>query len=103
MKPSGHGAGNSVRARRTSSGGGAPDLGDTWHLDDVFLTIHGERHCLWRAVDQDGHVLEILVRRRRDRIAAKTFFRRLLKGCQDAPRVIVTDHLKSYRAAKREM
>jgi putative transposase len=80
-----------------------PRPGDKWHLDEVFLTIRSERHYLWRAVDQDGHVLDILVQRRRDKRAAKTFFRKLLKGCQSAPRVIITDKLKSYGAAKREL
>src|SRR5215813_11641179 len=80
-----------------------PRPGDTWHLDEVFLTINGARHYLWRAVDQDRNVLDILVQRRRDTIAAKKFFRKLLKGCQDVPRVIITDRLKSYGAAKREM
>jgi putative transposase len=77
--------------------------GDKWHLDEVFLTIHGERHYLWRAVDQDGTVLDILVQRRRDKHAAKKFFRKLLKGCRYVPRVIITDRLKSYGAAKREI
>jgi putative transposase len=80
-----------------------PQRGDKWHLDEVFLTIRGERHYLWRAVDQNGHVLDILVQRRRDKKAAKKFFRKLLKGCQYAPRVIITDKLKSYGAAKREL
>jgi putative transposase len=87
---------NQLRHRR-------PRPGDTWHLDEVFLKIHGERHYLWRAVDQDGNVLDILVQRRRDKIAAKRFFRKLLKGCRYVPRVIVTDRLKSYGAAKREI
>ena len=77
--------------------------GDKWHLDEVFLTIHGERHYLWRAVDQDGTVLDILVQRRRDKHAAKKFFRKLLNGCRYVPRVIITDRLKSYGAAKREI
>ena len=72
-------------------------------MDEAFLTIHDERHYLWRAVDQAGNVLDILVQRRRDKQAAKQFFRKLLKGCQYVPRVIVTDKLKSYGAAKREM
>src|SRR5262245_11498965 len=80
-----------------------PQPGDTWHLDEVFLTIHGERHYLWRAVDQDGHILDILVQRRRDKHAAKKFFRKLLKGATYVPRVIMTDQLKSYGAAKREI
>jgi putative transposase len=87
---------NQLRRRR-------PQPGDKWHLDEVFLTIHGERHYLWRAVDQDGHVLDILVQRRRDKHAAKKFFRKLLKGLTYVPRVIITDQLKSYGAAKREM
>jgi putative transposase len=75
-----------------------PRLGDKWHMDEMFLTIKGERHYLWRAVDQDGHVLDILVQRRRDQQAAKKFFRKLLKGVTYVPRVIVTDKLKSYGA-----
>jgi putative transposase len=80
-----------------------PRPGDKWHLDEVFLTIHGERHYLWRAVDQDGHVLDILVQRRRDKHAAKKFFRKLLKGLKYVPRVIITDKLRSYGAAKQEI
>jgi putative transposase len=80
-----------------------PQRGDTWHLDEVFLTIYGERHYLWRAVDQDGHVLDILVQSRRNKKAAKKFFRQLLKGCQYVPRVLITDKLASYGAAKREI
>jgi putative transposase len=80
-----------------------PRPGDKWHMDEVFLTIHGERQYLWRAVDQDGHVLDSLVQRRRDRNAAKKFFRKLLKGLAYAPRVIIRDQLRSYSAAMREM
>jgi putative transposase len=80
-----------------------PRPGDKWHLDEVFLTINGQRHYLWRAVDQDGHVLDILVQRRRDKAAAKKFFRKLLKGLTYVPRVIITDKLPSYGAAKREI
>jgi putative transposase len=87
---------NQLRRRR-------PRLGDKWHLDEVFLTIHGERHYLWRAVDQDGQILDILVQRRRDKHAAKKFFRKLLKGLAYVPRVIITDKLKSYGAAQREI
>jgi putative transposase len=68
-----------------------------------FLSIRGERHYLWRAVDQDGHVLDILVQRQRDKRAAKTFFRKLLKGLAYVPRVIITDQLRSYGAARREI
>ena len=71
-------------------------------LDEVFITINKERHYLWRAVDQDGTVLDILMQRRRDKKAAKKFFRKLLKGCRYVPRVLITDKLKSYGAAKRE-
>src|SRR5258708_31537254 len=85
---------NELRRRR-------PRCGDKWHLDEVFLTIRGERHYLWRAVDQDGNVLDILVQSRRNKHAAKRFFRKLLKGLQYVPRVIIADKLKSYAAAKR--
>jgi putative transposase len=72
-------------------------------MDEVLLTIKGERHYLWRAVDQEGNVLDILVQRRRDKKAAKKFFRKLLKGLTYVPRVIVADKLKSYGATKREI
>ena len=62
-----------------------PQPGDKWYLDEVFLTINGKRHYLWRAVDQDDNVLDILVQSRRNKQAAKKFFRTLLKGCQDVP------------------
>src|SRR5882762_6394221 len=77
--------------------------GDRWHLDEVFLKINGRHHYLWRAVDQDGDVLDILVRSRRDKKAAKKFFRKLLKGLRYVPRVIITEKLKSYGAAKAEV
>ena len=80
-----------------------PRPGDKWHLDEVLLTINGERHYLWRAVDQDDNVLDILVQRRRNKRAAKKFFRKLLKGLTYVSRVIITDKLKSYGAAKREI
>jgi putative transposase len=80
-----------------------PKPGGKWHLDEVCVTIRGERHDLWCAVDQGGNVLDILVQRRRDKKAAKQFFRKLLKGLSDVPRVIITDKLRSYGAAKREM
>jgi putative transposase len=75
--------------------------GDKWHLDEVFIRINGTIHYLWRAVDQHGNVLDILVQSRRDAKAAKKFFRRLLKGLQYVPRVLVTDKLASYGAAHR--
>ena len=74
-------------------------LGDTWYLDEVFITIQGQRQYLWRAVDQDGDCLDILVQRRRHQRAAERFFRRLLKGQGSEPRWLVTDKLRSYDAA----
>lgn len=71
--------------------------------DEVFLTIKGEHHDLWRAGDQDGNILDILVQRRRKTRAAKKIFRKRLKGLTYVPRVIVTDQLKSDGAAKREL
>ena len=76
-------------------------LGDTWFLDEVFVTINGERQYLWRAVDQDGDVIDILVQSRRNRRAAERFFRKLLKGQGRVPFRLVTDRLKSYGAALR--
>ena len=72
-------------------------------MDEVFLTNRGERHSLWPAVDQDGNVLDILVQSQRNKKSAKRFFRKLLKGLQYIPRVSITDKLKSYGAAKREI
>ena len=69
----------------------SPRPGDQWHLDEVFIKINGRIHYLWRAVDQDGVVLDILVQRRQHQQAAKKFFRTLLKGCQYAPRVVIPD------------
>jgi putative transposase len=69
----------------------------------VFVRIRGKQHYLWRAVDQDGNVLGILVQSRRSAKAVKRFFRKLLKGLQYVPRVIVTDKLRSYAAAKRDI
>jgi putative transposase len=80
-----------------------PQPGDKWHLDEVFIRIRGKIHYLWRAVDQDGNVLDILVQSRRNAKAAKRFFRKLLKGLRYAPRVLITDKLGSYGAAKREI
>ena len=72
-------------------------------MDEVFITINGKLHYLWRAVDQDDNVLDILVQSRRNKQAAKKFFRKLLKGLTYAPRVVITDKLRSYGAAKREI
>ncbi|MCP5127551.1 MAG: IS6 family transposase [Gammaproteobacteria bacterium] len=81
----------------------APRRGDKWHLDEVYLSINGQRYYLWRAVDQDGYVLDILVQSRRNKRAAKRFFRKLLKGLCYVPRVIITDKLKSCEAARKEL
>src|SRR5262249_11972508 len=81
----------------------SPRLGDRWHLDDVFLKINGRLHYLWRAGDQDGDILDILVQTKRNKTAAKKFFRKLLKGLRYFPRMIITDKLKSYTAAKVEV
>ena len=80
-----------------------PCPGDKWHLDEVVITIAGTRHRLWRAVDQHGRVLDVLVQSRRDKRAAKRLLRKLLKKQGRAPRVMVTDKLRSYGAAKREI
>ena len=76
-------------------------LGDTWYLDELFVNIQGRRQYLWRAVDQDGDVIDILVQSRRDRQAAARFFRKLLKGQGRRPRRLITDKLLSYGAAHR--
>jgi putative transposase len=87
---------NQLRRRR-------PRPGDKWFLDEVFLPINGTRHYLWRAIDQDDHMLDILVQSRRNTKAAKKFVKKLLKGLCSVPRVLITDQLKSYAAAKREV
>jgi len=76
---------------------------DTWHLDEVVVIIKGQQHYLWRVVDAQGQVVDILMQRHRDKRAAKRFFRTLLQPTDFAPRVIVTDKLKSYGAAKKEL
>src|SRR3954466_13916186 len=68
-----------------------PGVGDKWHLDEVCLTIRGQKHWLWRAVDQDGVVLDVLVQKRRDKRAAKRLLRKLLKKQARMPRVMITD------------
>jgi putative transposase len=78
-----------------------PAPGDKWHLDEVAITIGGQKHWLWRAVDQHGVVLDILVQSRRNAKAAKRLLRKLLKKQGMAPRVMITDKLASYAAAKR--
>jgi putative transposase len=87
---------NSLRRRR-------PRPGDKWHVDEVFIKICGKTQYLWREVDQQGTVLDILVTFRRDARAATKFFRKLLKGLEYVPRVLITDKLASYGAARRRM
>ncbi|MCX4538043.1 IS6 family transposase [Streptomyces sp. NBC_01669] len=74
-----------------------PRPGDKWHLDEVFIKVNGKMRYLWRAVDQDGNVLDILVQDRRDTAAARRFLRKLLKGLEYVPRVVVTDKLRSSK------
>ena len=90
------GAGYARRLRRRQG-----RLGDTWFLDEVFVTINGRRQYLWRAVDQDGDVIDIIVQPRRDGRAARRFFRKLLKSQRQEPFRLVTDKLASYRVAHR--
>jgi putative transposase len=80
-----------------------PRPGDKWYMDEVFIRIQGVQHYLWRAVDQDGVVLDILVQARRDSDAAKRFFKRRLTRLHYEPRVIVTDQLRSYGVAQRQL
>jgi putative transposase len=87
---------NQLRRRR-------PHPGDKWHLDEVFVKINGITHYLWRAVDQHGNVLDVLVQSRRNAKAAKRFFGKLLEGLRYVPRVLVTDKLASYGVAQREL
>ena len=76
-------------------------MGDTWHLDELFVTLNGHQQYLWRAVNEDGDVLDILVQARRNRRAAVRFFRKLLKRQGCVPRRLITDKLRSYPAACR--
>jgi len=78
-------------------------FGDTFFIDEVFIKMGGKQHYLWRAVDRDGEVVDVLLQKRRDSVAAKRFFKRLLKKQSNEPRSIVTDKLGSYRVAHREL
>ena len=80
-----------------------PGSGDSVFIDEVFVKIQGRQHYLWRAVDQDGEVVDVFLRRRRDGKAAKRFFKRLLRTSGSEPRRIVTDKLRSYGVAQREL
>ena len=77
--------------------------GDTFYIDEVFVKINGKQHYLWRAVDQDGEIVDVYLQGKRDGAAAKRFFKRLLRshGCE--PRKIFTDKLRSYGVAHREI
>ncbi len=86
------------RLRRRHQG-----YGDTYYLDEVFVRIRGVQHYLWRAVDQDGEVVDVFLQRRRDGAAAKRFFKRLLRASGNEPRRIITDKLRSYGVAHREL
>jgi len=77
--------------------------GDTFYIDEVFIKINGKQHYLWRAVDQDGEVVDVFLQSRRDGAAAKRFFKRLLRSHGSEPRKIVTDKLRSYGVAHREV
>jgi putative transposase len=103
MRRSENGASSSVRLTPTACGANLLDRATGGTSTKLFLKINGRLHYLWRAVDQDGDALDILVQRRRDKKAAKKFFRKLLKGLRYVPRVIITDKLKSYSAAKAEV
>ena len=86
------------RLRRRHQG-----FGDTFYLDEVFVRIQGLQHYLWRAIDQDGEVVDVFLQRRRDGVAAKCFFKRILRASGNDPRRIVTDKLRSYGVAHREL
>jgi len=78
-------------------------FGDTFYIDEVFVKINGKQHYLWRAVDQDGEVVDVYLQAKRDGAAAKRFFKRLLRSHGGEPRTIVTDKLRSYGVAHREL
>lgn len=80
-----------------------PNPNDVWHLDELVLTIDGKKHWLWRAVDQDGHVLDEIVQSRRNTKAARRLLIRLMKLQGFLPKRIVTDKLRSYGAARRQV
>jgi putative transposase len=90
----GHACARRLRQRRAQPG-------DVWHVDELFIKIRGKTHYLYRAVDQHGAILDIQVQKRRNKAAAIRFFRTLLRRCQYAPRILITDKLRSYPAAPR--
>jgi transposase-like protein len=80
-----------------------PRATDTWHLDEMVVSVQGRRLVLWRAVDSEGEILDMLVHARRDKAAALRLMRKLLKKQGYRPSVLVTDQLRSYAAARREL
>jgi len=78
-------------------------FGDTFYIDEVFVKINGKQHYLWRAVDQDGEVVDVYLQAKRNGAAAKRFFRRLLRSHGGEPRKIMTDKLRSYGVARRDL
>ncbi len=87
-----------ARLRRRHEG-----YGDTFFIDEVFIKIDGKQRYLWRAVDQDSEVVDVFLQKRRDAKAAKRFFKRMLRKNRREPRKIVTDKLRSYGVAHREL
>lgn len=87
---------NTLKRRR-------PTPRDKWHFDEVFIRIRGKQHYLWRAINQNGHTLDVLVQSRRNTKTATCLFRKLLGNLQHVPHMIFTDKLKSYAAAKRKI
>lgn len=77
--------------------------GDTFFIDEVFVKIGGKQHYLWRAVDEDGEIIDVFLQKRRDGAAAKRIFKRLLKKHRGEPRKIITDKLRSYGVAHRDL
>ena len=81
----------------------ANDKGDMWFIGEVFVTINDVRYYLWRAVDQENNAIDIVVQKRRDKRAAKPFFRKMLKHQGQSPRRMITDKLKSFGAARKDV
>ena len=80
-----------------------PQPNEKWHLDEVFLKMNGKTYYLWRAVDAEGLVLDILVQERRNQEAAERFLRRVVAGYPNEPRVVITDKLASYMSALKRV
>ena len=87
-----------TRLRRRHQG-----YGDTFFIDEVFIKIEGKQHYLWRAVDQDGEVIDVFLKKKRSANPAKRFFKRMVKKHKGEPRKIITDKLRSYGVAHREL